>query len=125
MMASAAKAQRHGIAAIYQEPLLFPDLNVAREHIHRTSGSRRLHELAPNVPPGRGLVLRTLGIVLDVRSPARGLTLAAQSVEIAKAISLNVQVLIMDEPTASLSAHEAAMLVKLVRARGRALQSCS
>ena len=28
-MASAAEAQRHGIAAIYQEPLLFPDLNVA------------------------------------------------------------------------------------------------
>jgi rhamnose transport system ATP-binding protein len=44
------------------------------------------------------------------------LTLAAQqSVEIAKAISLNVRVLIMDEPTASLSAHEVANLFKLVR----------
>ena len=55
-------------------------------------------------------------VALDVRSPARGLTLAAQqSVEIAKAISLNVRVLIMDEPTASLSAHEVAQLFKLVR----------
>src|SRR5690606_16774553 len=59
------------------------------------------------------------------RSPARGLTLAAQqSVEIAKAISLNVRVLIMDEPTASLSAHEVAKLFKLVadlKAKGVAI----
>ena len=61
-------------------------------------------------------ILARLGVALDVRSPARGLTLAAQqSVEIAKAISLNVRILIMDEPTASLSAHEVARLFKLVR----------
>ena len=61
-------------------------------------------------------ILAELGVALDVRSPARGLTLAAQqSVEIAKAISLNVRVLIMDEPTASLSAHEVGQLFKLVR----------
>ena len=114
-MASAAEAQRHGIAAIYQEPLLFPDLNVAENIFigHQDRGAftnwRRMFRQAEDI-------LRTLGIVLDVRSPARGLTLAAQqSVEIAKAISLNVRVLIMDEPTASLSAHEAAMLFKLVR----------
>ena len=40
---------------------------------------------------------------------------AQQSVEIAKAISLNVRILIMDEPTASLSAHEVQELFKLVR----------
>ena len=114
-MASAAEAQRHGIAAIYQEPLLFPDLNVAENIFigHQDRGAftnwRRMFRQAEDI-------LRTLGIVLDVRSPARGLTLAAQqSVEIAKAISLNVRVLIMDEPTASLSAHEAAMLFRLVR----------
>ena len=61
-------------------------------------------------------ILAALGVALDVRSPARGLTLAAQqSVEIAKAISMNVRVLIMDEPTASLSAHEAQELFRLVR----------
>ena len=49
--------------------------------------------------------------------PARGLTLAAQqAVEIARAISLKVRVLIMDEPTASLSAHEVDQLFKLVTA---------
>ncbi len=114
-IASAAEAQRHGIAAIYQEPLLFPDLNVAENIFisHQGRGAitawRQMFRRAEDI-------LASLGVALDVRSPARGLTLAAQqSVEIAKAISLNVRVLIMDEPTASLSAHEVAQLFKLVR----------
>ncbi len=114
-IASAAEAQRYGIAAIYQEPLLFPDLNVA-ENIFIS------HQDRGAVTDWRGMfraaerILASLGVALDVRSPARGLTLAAQqSVEIAKAISLNVRVLIMDEPTASLSAHEVANLFRLVR----------
>jgi rhamnose transport system ATP-binding protein len=102
-----------GLAAIYQEPLLFPDLNVAENIFisHRDRGS---------VVNWRGMfveaeaILAELGVALDVRSPARGLTLAAQqSVEIAKAISMNVRVLIMDEPTASLSAHEVRELFRL------------
>jgi rhamnose transport system ATP-binding protein len=60
-------------------------------------------------------ILAQLDIKLDVRSQARGLTLAAQqAVEIAKAISLQVRLLIMDEPTASLSAHEVRQLFKLI-----------
>jgi rhamnose transport system ATP-binding protein len=52
-------------------------------------------------------ILGQLRVALDVRNPARDLTLAAQqSVEIAKAISMNVRVRIIDEPTASLSAPE-------------------
>ena len=48
--------------------------------------------------------------------PASGLPVAAQqAVEIAKAISLDVRVLIMDEPTASLSAHEVERLFRQVR----------
>ncbi len=112
---SAAEGQIHGIAAIYQEPLLFPDLNVAENIFvsHQNRGAvtnwRQMFREAE-------AILASLGVALDVRSPARGLTLAAQqSVEIAKAISLNVRVLIMDEPTASLSAHEVAQLFRLVR----------
>jgi rhamnose transport system ATP-binding protein len=60
-----------------------------------------------------------------VEQPARGLTLAEQqTVEIAKALSLSVRVLIMDEPTASLSAHEVRRLfgiVKALRAEGVAV----
>ena len=114
-IASAAEAQRMGVAAIYQEPLLFPDLNVAENIFisHQDRGAvvgwKALFREAE-------AILAELGVALDVRSPARGLTLAAQqSVEIAKAISMNVRVLIMDEPTASLSAHEAQELFRLVR----------
>jgi rhamnose transport system ATP-binding protein len=61
-------------------------------------------------------ILGQLDVRLDVRVPARGLTLAAQqTVEIAKAISLKVRVLVMDEPTSSLSAHEVAQLFSLAR----------
>jgi rhamnose transport system ATP-binding protein len=112
---SSAEAQRLGIAAIYQEPLLFPDLNVAENIFvsHQDRGRvvswRKMFQDAETI-------LAELGVSLDVRSPARGLTLAAQqSVEIAKAISLKVRVLIMDEPTASLSAFEVDQLFKLVR----------
>ena len=112
---SAAEAQRLGVAAIYQEPLLFPDLNVA-ENIFISHQDRGVVVGWRDMFREADKILGELGMTLDVRKPARGLTLAAQqSVEIAKAISLNVRVLIMDEPTASLSAHEVQELFKLVR----------
>jgi rhamnose transport system ATP-binding protein len=112
---SAAEAQRLGVAAIYQEPLLFPDLNVA-ENIFISHQGRGAVVGWREMFRDADKILAELGMTLDVRKPARGLTLAAQqSVEIAKAISLNVRVLIMDEPTASLSAHEVQELFKLVR----------
>ena len=114
-------AQGHGIAAILQEPMIFPDLNVAENIFisHRKRGAivrwGQMYRQAEEI-------LAKLDIKLDVRSQARGLTLAAQqAVEIAKAISLKVRVLIMDEPTASLSAHEVNQLFKLtdtLRAQG-------
>ena len=112
---SAFEAQRLGVAAIYQEPLLFPDLNVA-ENIFISHRDRGAIVSWRNMYVEAEAILGELGVALDVRSPARGLTLAAQqSVEIAKAISMKVRVLIMDEPTASLSAHEVQELFRLVR----------
>jgi len=109
------EAQAYGIAAIYQEPMVYPDLNVAENIFisHRDFGPvvrwGKMHKEAE-------AILAKLDVKLDVRMQARGLTLAAQqAVEIAKAISLDVRVLIMDEPTASLSAHEVIQLFKLVR----------
>ena len=108
------QAQAHGIAAIYQEPMVFPDLDVAENIFisHQDLGAvvhwRAMYDNAREI-------IRTLGMTLDVRAPASGLTLAEQqTVEIARAISLNVRVLIMDEPTASLSAHEVEQLMKVV-----------
>ena len=113
-VASSQDAQRFGIAAIHQEPMIFPDLSVAENIFigHRNRGRlvdrRRMQREAAEV-------LGRLGVSLDVGAPARGLTLAEQqTVEIAKAISLAVRVLIMDEPTASLSAHEVRRLFRIV-----------
>ena len=114
-VSSPREAQAHGIAAIYQEPMVFPDLNVA-ENIFITHRGNGLLMNWKQLYRDAEAILAMLDVKLDVRAQARGLTLAAQqTVEIAKAISLKVRVLIMDEPTASLSAHESAQLFKLMR----------
>jgi rhamnose transport system ATP-binding protein len=112
---SAADAQRLGIAAIYQEPLVFPDLTVAENIFigHQDQG-RVVHWRA--MCAEAEAILAQLDVHLDPRIPASGLPVAAQqAIEIAKAISLEVRVLIMDEPTAALSAHEVDRLFRQVR----------
>ena len=111
---NAFDAQTYAVAAIYQEPMVFPDLSVAENIFigHRDRGrivhKGRMREEAREV-------LGRLDVDLDVQAPASTLTLAQQqTVEIAKALSLNTRVLIMDEPTASLSAHEVARLFEIV-----------
>ncbi len=114
-LANAQEAQAHGLAAIYQEPLVFPDLDVA-ENIFITHRDQAMLVNWPRMYAQAEALLASLGVRLDVRAPARGLTLAAQqAVEIAKAISLEVKVLIMDEPTASLSDHEVRQLFRVAR----------
>jgi rhamnose transport system ATP-binding protein len=109
-------AQKLGVGAIFQEPMVFPDLDVAENIFisHRNKGAimnwRALYDDAE-------ALVTQLGVSLDVRRPASGLTLAEQqTVEIARALSLDVKVLIMDEPTASLSAHEVDKLLDVARA---------
>jgi rhamnose transport system ATP-binding protein len=110
-----ADAQELGVACIYQEPLVFPDLTVAENIFMGHGGTRRIvrwrdmHERA-------GEILSRLEVDIDPRSVASQLTVAGQqAVEIAKAMSRDVRVLIMDEPTASLSAHEVRRLFRQVR----------
>jgi rhamnose transport system ATP-binding protein len=113
---STQEAQAIGIAAIFQEPMVFPDLDVAENIFisHQKMGAvmnwRELYRRSDEL-------IAKLGVRLDVRRAASGLTLAEQqTVEIARALSLNVKVLIMDEPTASLSAHEVERLLAIARA---------
>jgi rhamnose transport system ATP-binding protein len=123
-IANSQEAQTFGIAAIYQEPMVFPDLNVA-ENIFISHRNRGAVVNWGKMMRDAEAILAQLDVKLDVRMPARGLTLAAQqAVEIAKAISLKVRVLIMDEPTASLSAHEVDQLFRIgnsLRAQGVAV----
>ena len=123
-LASSADAQARGIVAIYQEPMIYPRSDRRREHLPRTSQPRPGRSLAADVRRGRRhpAIAR---IDVDARASANTLAVAAQqAVEIAKAISLDVRVLIMDEPTAALSAHEVHRLfdqVAELRRRGVAV----
>src|SRR5918998_4384629 len=110
-------ARSRGIAVIHQHPTLFPDLDVA-ENIYMGRQPRdrvgRIDWRAMYAEVGR--LLATLGEEINVRAPVRALAVADQQlVEIAKALSLNARVLIMDEPTASLSAREVDRLFAIVR----------
>src|SRR5262249_42002284 len=112
---SSVEAQTHGIAAIYQEPMIYPDLSVAENVFITHTGRGPVVRWGEMYREAEALLAK-LDVRLDVRAPARGLAFAAQqTVEIARAISLRVRVLIMDEPTASLSAHEVEQLFKLAR----------
>jgi rhamnose transport system ATP-binding protein len=110
-------ARDHGIAVIYQEPTLFPDLSVA-ENIamgrHPLRGLRRIDRRAMH--DEAQALLDRLGVRLDAERPVRGLSIADQQVvEIAKALSHEARVLVMDEPTAALSGPEVERLFGVVR----------
>lgn len=103
-------AREAGIAAIYQEPMVFPDLDVT-ENIFISDTSAGLWVRPAEQRKRAKALIERIGMTLDPDRIASGLTLAEQqAVEIARALSQDVRVLIMDEPTASLSAHEASQL---------------
>jgi rhamnose transport system ATP-binding protein len=121
---SPAMARAAGIAVIYQEPALFPDLTVAENMFI----GRQPPPTSPSLFMGRRIdrramraeaaaIFGTLGVQLDPARIARGLSIADQQVvEIGKAISLDARIIVMDEPTAALSATEVNRLFDVVRA---------
>lgn len=117
-LSNPSQAQKLGIAAIYQEATLFADLDVA-ENIYM--GHQPVTRLTKSITwrqmyDQAGQTLRSLGVQLDPRTKVRGLTIAQmQMVEVAKALSFNARVLIMDEPTSALTLHEVADLFRIVR----------
>jgi rhamnose transport system ATP-binding protein len=110
-------ARDAGLAVIYQEPTLFPDLSVAENVVmgyHPLGALKRIDRGAMHRQV-QGLLDR-LGVRLDPERPVRGLSIADQQiVEIAKALSFDARVLIMDEPTAALSGPEVERLFGVVR----------
>src|SRR5690606_9212256 len=108
-------AREKGIAAIYQEPMVFPDFDVAENIFISSTGGSPFQNRRKMMREARAIIER-IGIRLNPDRMASGLTLAEQqAVEIARALSQDVRVLIMDEPTASLSAHEAEQLRRIAR----------
>ena len=123
---STAQSKAAGIAVIYQEPTLFPDLTVT-ENIFMgrqpTSGLGRIDRRS--MREEARAIFERLGVRIDPDRITEGLSIADQQIiEIAKAISLNARVLIMDEPTAALSGVEVERLFAVARSlrdEGRAL----
>jgi len=123
---SPIQAQALGIAVVHQEPMLFPDLDVAenvfmgrhpRDRFGRVDWKRMYREVDQ--------LLASLDVSLSSHTPVQGLSVAEQQlVEIPKALSSQARVLVLDEPTAALSAHEVEELfaiVKQLRERGVAV----
>ena len=118
-------AEAHGIALIAQELALVPELSVEENLVlgreprrfglidraaTRAEAARALERVGLDVAPGRPV--RTLGIAQQ------------QMVEIAKALAKRASILVLDEPTAALSGHDAARLLDLLRElRGRGVSA--
>jgi rhamnose transport system ATP-binding protein len=113
-----------GIVAIYQEPMVFPDLDVI-ENIFISDKKGGAWVNWGKMRSDAQALMQRLGLSFDLERDARSLTLAEQqTVEIARALSMDAKVIVMDEPTASLSAHEARQLrniAKTLKAEGVAV----
>lgn len=114
-IASPLDARRLGIAIIYQELSLLPYLTVAeniflgREPLHHGLLDRRRMERETRDALGR------LGLTIELRAPVFNLSVAQQQmVEIAKALALDARIIMMDEPSASLTPAELQTLFAVI-----------
>ena len=109
-------ARHHGISIIYQELSLAPNLSVAENML-----LGREHKTGPMVDRGSmekacGAVLERLGVTFKPTTKVSELSMAErQLVEIARALIANSRILVMDEPTTSLSSRETEAMFALVR----------
>jgi len=105
-----------GIAVIYQEPSLFLDLSLAENvFIGRQPKKGKIIDWKYAQSEASRL-FKELGVELDPKRQARGLSIADQQVvEIAKALSMNANIILMDEPTAALSASEVERLMTVMK----------
>jgi ribose transport system ATP-binding protein len=110
-------AQELGISIIHQEFNLIPHLSVAENVYLGREPGRSLKGFIdwPKLYRDTEALLQELDIDLDVKTPIYKLSVAYQQmVEIAKALSVNADVIIMDEPTATLTQHEIENLFRII-----------
>jgi len=107
--------QQLGIVTIYQEFNLLPEMTVA-ENMYLGREPRRFGLIDwPRLFADARAILADLDLSLDPRAKVRTLTVAGQQmVEIARAMTFQARLIIMDEPTATLSEREVQVLHRLV-----------
>ncbi len=127
MLTSPQEAFRRGITAIHQETVLFDDLSVA-ENIYLGHAPRnqiglidwkKMRELA------RTVLQRMRASHIDPDAPLKNLSIANKHlVAVARAMSIDAKIVILDEPTAALSTKEIGELYELIaflKSEGKAL----
>ncbi|MEZ4529454.1 MAG: sugar ABC transporter ATP-binding protein [Thermomicrobiales bacterium] len=109
-------AQQLGVSIIYQEFNLFPNMSIEENiFIGREPNRSGIVDRAQMRESALGY-LRQVGVDLDPRSMVRDLSVAQQQmVEIAKALSYNARIVIMDEPTSALTDTEVRALFEIIR----------
>lgn len=124
--ANAQAASAHGITAIHQETVLFDELTVAENIFlgHAPKGRFGLIDTAAMIAKSRA-ILTEIEAPIDPTTRLRDLSIASKHlVAIARALSIDARVVIMDEPTAALSHKEINELYDLVdklKAQGKAI----
>ena len=116
VMVSPHDAQRRGIATIYQEFTLAPNMTIAENvFIGREPGVGFFVDWRKMASETRAITKR-LGLELQPMAIVRGLSVAEQQmVEIARALSMKSRLIVMDEPTSALSSTEVVKLFRIAR----------
>lgn len=109
-------ARKHGISAVYQEFNLVPDLPIVENVFMGNIPGNGVVVDYPQMLKRSREIFASFGLNLDPTESVSTLSPAMmQIVEIAKAIMLNVRILILDEPTAPLTANETEILFRIIR----------
>lgn len=113
---SVADSQRHGISVIHQELCLVPGLTIADNIFlgRELAKGQFIQDENENVKAAE--LMATLGLELPPNTKVSALSVAQQQmVEIAKALSVDADILVMDEPTAALTERETVLLYQVIR----------
>ncbi|UDL92589.1 sugar ABC transporter ATP-binding protein [Mesorhizobium sp. PAMC28654] len=115
-MRKPADAQKLGIRMVHQELNLVPDLSVAENvYLGRMPRKWLLVDKAAMIR-NAAAVLKELGADIDPKARLGDLSISKQQlVEIAKAYAATPRIIVLDEPTSSLSEHETAALFRILR----------
>jgi len=117
VLSDVREAKRLGIALIHQELMLARNLDIAANIFLGNEGGGMMNVLRRGEMNAKAaLLLDRVGLHLPPATPVSTLSAGQmQMVEIAKALSMNARIIIMDEPTSSLTAAESEQLFKIIR----------